>query len=330
MTLGDSKVPARAAHVPELDGLRGVAVLMVMAFHARLARGGATGVDVFFVLSGWLITGLLLVELERRSAIAWGAFMARRARRLLPALAFAIAVWVALAPGLWRDGLIALLQLTNVLAIFRPANNFFAQTWSLSQEWQFYLFWPFVVAWLAKGGRRRMAVSLLALWVVLTLSRGALLVAGETSWSYNSPLHWSGLALGAAIAASKPEATPRWIGWAGLVAVLCTLFSEPDALAWSIPISELGTAAIILQPPCPLAWRPLKGLGTISYGVYLWHGPLLGFLAAMAVPFSGPAIFVLAPLAAALSYRYVERPFLRSNPANSPPSPPMTRLRWLG
>ena len=176
------------AHWGGLDGLRGIAVAAVLLYHGGVtwAKGGFLGVEVFFVLSGFLITSLLLAEWGRSAAISLGAFWARRARRLLPALFCLVAViglYYAAAgsskaiPGLKGDGLSALIYYSNWHQI-AAGSSYFAttgpvspleHTWSLAIEEQFYLVWPILlggVLWLASrgvarpGGRRPLVVLL--------------------------------------------------------------------------------------------------------------------------------------------------------------------------
>ena len=305
---------ARPKHIPELDGLRAVAVLMVMMCHSRVVPGGITGVDVFFVLSGWLITGILLREAQTTGRIGWRAFMSRRVLRLVPASAVMLTIMVAIDPLLWRDALIAFFALMKNRLILDPSGNPFAPTWSLAQEWQFYLVWPLFVTWGASRPKALVAGLLTGAWAVLTLIRSALIFSGEYTWSYNSPLHWSGLLLGAAIATWPPGTrVAHWVGWAGLIAIVATLAIPPMAsTAWTIPLTEVAAAAVVLRPPRALAWRPAVGLGTISYGVYLWHAPGIILFNAFQVPYGGVLGCAAAILIAAMSYRLVERPFLRA------------------
>ena len=177
--------PGRVSHIAGLDGLRGVAVLFVLAFHfgVRWLPGGFFGVDVFYVLSGFLITGLLLAEWRRSAAVRLGAFWARRARRLLPCLVLVL-VAVSLCvrflvppgtyPGYRMDAVSALFYFSNWWQIHTDSNYFVAtgavspltHTWSLAIEEQFYLVWPVVVLGVLKVCRtyRR------AVWAVLALA----------------------------------------------------------------------------------------------------------------------------------------------------------------
>ena len=220
------------AHYAGLDGLRGIAVLGVLLYHAGLswAPGGFIGVEVFFVLSGFLITSLLVAEWEGSSTIALGAFWSRRARRLLPALFCLVAVigaYYAVAgaaqavPGLKGDGISALTYFSNWHQIVAGANYFAANgpvsplehTWSLAIEEQFYLVWPLAVLavlWLGSrrgaGDRRRPLVLLLALSLAGAVASAldmALMFDGGRNLTrvyYGTDTRASGLLIGASLA----------------------------------------------------------------------------------------------------------------------------------
>lgn len=194
-------------HHGGLDGLRGVAVVAVILYHGGVvwATGGFLGVEVFFVLSGFLITSLLVQEWQRNGTIRLGAFWGRRARRLLPALfvlMVVISIYYALAgptqavPGFWGDGLSALLYFSNWHQIAAGASYFaasgpvspFQHTWSLSIEEQFYVVWPLlllgVVGWVYRRGRKRSPLGALRLMLMLT-SFGLLISAIEMGLFFN-------------------------------------------------------------------------------------------------------------------------------------------------
>ena len=221
----------RAEYVPALDGVRALAVAGVLAFHGGVSqlRGGFLGVDAFFVLSGYLITTLLLVERQRTGRIDLAAFWGRRARRLLPALLLVIAVIAVAAPRflpreevrlLRGDGLAALFYVANWRMIDR-GGDYFAQTaapsplqhtWSLGIEEQFYLLWPLVLAGLLWHGWRVRAVALVcaagaavsAVWLALVY-RGA----DPTRAYYATDTRASSLLIGATLAAVLVARAPR-------------------------------------------------------------------------------------------------------------------------
>src|SRR5262245_51790762 len=146
--------PGAFGYHPALDGLRGVAILAVMIYHSGLGRGGYLGVDVFFALSGFLITTLLCDEYAATGTIAFRKFYARRALRLLPALVVFVAVWLAvlyatLEPRFWAFvtgfGLAVLFYVANWVGIWVLPLGVFGHTWSLAIEEQFYVLWPLVI-----------------------------------------------------------------------------------------------------------------------------------------------------------------------------------------
>jgi peptidoglycan/LPS O-acetylase OafA/YrhL len=371
-----SRQPRRVelAHYAGLDGLRGIAVLAVVLYHGGVswAPGGFVGVEVFFVLSGFLITSLLVAEWQRSATIALGAFWMRRARRLLPALfclVGAIGIYYLFAgaahavPGLKGDGISALTYVSNWHQIVAGSNYFAASgpvsplehTWSLAIEEQFYLVWPLVVLavlWLAgrRAGAnrdRRPLVALLVLSVVgaiaSALDMGLLFDGGRNlnRIYYGTDTRAFGLLFGATLAigfalvrtterAERPAleaARRRLAGPLALLALATTI--AVMALAngstpWMYPYGLLGLdAAVVLliatavaRPSCLtarlLSVEPLRALGKISYGVYLWHFPLFLWLSEGATGLNGVSLLVLR-LAATLavstvSYVFIEQP----------------------
>jgi peptidoglycan/LPS O-acetylase OafA/YrhL len=299
---------------PALDGLRGVAILAVMATHARRSGwAGDVGVDIFFVLSGFLITSLLIEEWDRFSSISLRRFYARRGLRLLPALMVMLAVvviWHSLtnsqvAPRTALDGLIALFYSSNwMFALdFRQPVHVFAHTWTLSIEEQFYLWWPIMFTLLLRRCNTR--ASLLH-WVmlgmfVLVIERVVLFAGmprGAYNWlSYATDARADTLLMGcvaAIILCSKPipqDGKPRvmlkclaWvIGIPGLILIGIPAAQSTEFSAIGLHISTAFFAVVILVEAVisnegMLAWllsrRWLVYMGKISYGLYLWHYPI--------------------------------------------------------
>jgi peptidoglycan/LPS O-acetylase OafA/YrhL len=275
---------------PALDGLRAVSILLVLACHANIPglAAGSRGVDIFFVLSGFLITSIIRDGLAEGS-FSPGAFWWRRFRRLMPALALMTAVYVALAPLLlspdvaarrWTDAAAALLYLNDYVLPLGAPGGPLSTTWSLAIEEQFYLLWPLALPLVIRTGKP--VLTLLALWLVLTITR--LLTANITQsadWSYLTlHAHSSGLVLGAALALAPRLPRLGLIG-IGLIAV-SVMFAQnwENAVAWGITLTELGAAMVIAHIAQPsrltsvLAFAPLRLLGLVSYGVYLWHYPI--------------------------------------------------------
>lgn len=304
----------------ELDGLRALAVLLVLLSHsnARAFVGGAQGVDVFFVLSGYLITSLL-------PNLTLGEFWSRRFLRLFPALAVLVGATVVIGPFLqwkvWPEAAYAITWTRNIPKALGGENGVLLHTWSLAAEAQFYLVWPFLLPLLA---RWTPLFTLPALWLAVTLARALWFRStGDYAGVYYSPLwHCAGLLLGAACAyAPKLKAGWSWLGAAMLGAhlVLSTLHLEPLTLGWAL--TEAATALIICAPSGlyrALSLKPLVGLGLISYGVYLWHFPIACYFEAYGWKWSIPAMLLGAIPLGALSYFTVER-LRRWRPGKRPP-----------
>ncbi|QOY94046.1 acyltransferase [Massilia sp. UMI-21] len=350
---GDASAPVaqtqpHLAYRPDIDGLRAVAVLSVVLFHAfpTALRGGFIGVDVFFVISGFLISSILLRELQQGS-FSFAGFYARRVRRIFPALALVLAAclafgWLALFPDEYQ-------QLgKHVVGGAGFAANFFywaqvgyfdtaADTkpllhlWSLGIEEQFYILWP-VILLLAWRLRARWRVNLLVVAGVLALASFALNVAGiaaHPSATFYSPASraWE-LLLGAGLAclqAGPPRAArlpaPDLLAWTGavLLAAGLALITRTSLFpGWYALLPVLG--AVLLIAAGPQAWfnrvvlsnRLMVWVGLVSYPLYLWHWPLLSFAQIIESREPQPAIragaVLLALLLAWLTYRLVERP----------------------
>jgi peptidoglycan/LPS O-acetylase OafA/YrhL len=322
---------ARLGHVPALDGLRGVAIAIVVAYHAfGFPLGGWLGVDLFFVLSGFLITTLLLEEHAATGAVRLRAFYVRRARRLLPALAVLLAAYVAIS-GIAGLGVVARFGFYtgNVYEAFVPgaAQHLVGlnHLWSLAQEEQFYLVWP--AALLLAPKVRRPVLVLATIAAALMVYRLALAGTGASDARiYFAPdTNVDGLLLGAALA-FRPFAVPRrFVVLASAVgAVLSLLIPQSTALGVSatLPLAELAAVVLIaaavdgtLRLPRPLIW-----LGGISYSLYLWH-----YLVLWAFQWQQPLLAVAVSVAAAYaSTVWIERPFRRRRA----PAPQMPAKEW--
>ena len=313
-TAGTTRRPM--AYVPALDGLRAVAVVGVMLFHGGVSwmPGGYLGVDVFFVLSGYLITTLLLRERVGTGTIDLREFWVRRLRRLLPALLLLLAVVGMATPFLIDgpsrasvrgDGLAALGYVANWRFIFTE-QSYFAGTpsplrhlWSLAVEEQWYLLFPIVVA-LVLGRARRIAGFIVGLVVAAAASVlwMAHLVSGPVDPSrayYGTDSRAHTLLIGsvlALVAAQWPLhrhrralAAAGMVGAAGIIAAYL-LVSEADTWMYrggfaGLAVLTAGLVASIALPrgePLPVArlfaLRPLVAVGRVSYGLYLWHWPI--------------------------------------------------------
>lgn len=295
-------------HEPALDGLRALAVIGVVLAHTGAGViGGGRGVDVFFVLSGFLITRILM------QGPALFDFWGRRVRRLIPALLVLLFAYLAVGQALFpnenhpKEALLTLLYSNNWSLAFDPRHIALGHTWSLAIEEQFYLVWPFVVPLLLKA--KQPVAWLVLLWLLFALSRQ--LAPGADIPYYATPFHATGLIAGAIVAFRLPPAS---LGWLGLGAIAVSFFvGGPGHGAEAIPLTEIGTALLIpalLQPSrlqSAFAWKPAAWIGLVSYGIYLWHWPIA--MLAEGRWYSAPVTLVASVVLAALSYYLVEQRF---------------------
>ena len=361
--------------IPGLDGIRAIGILLVLAFHGGLswASGGFFGVDVFFVLSGFLITGLLVAEFRQHAGIALGRFWVHRVRRLLPALlamvcAVAIVAWID-APAdtlaqLRSDGLATLLYVNNWHQIL-GGQGYFAElatprpllhAWSLSIEEQFYLVWPVIVLVVLRLTRSLGALLVVTLaGAVASAVAMALLfhpgLAANRSYFGTDP-RVQALLLGAALAivlarplARRGDRDPAGalvrrldltarrrgglvvLGVVGLVVIGSMAATVTATARWPylggfalLSLATVGViASVALVPEGPearvLSVRPVRYIGAISYGLYLWHWPLYVLLDHGRTGLSGTGLLTVRLLAsfavAVVSYHVLEMPIRR-------------------
>ncbi len=374
----------RLPYRPGLDGVRALAVTGVVLYHAGVSwvPGGFLGVDVFFVLSGYLITSMLLVERAGSGRIDLGRFWRGRARRLLPALALVVLFCLIATSTIARDdlsrtrgdALASVVFMTNWHEIIASHSYFNAfgrpsllqHLWSLAVEEQFYLIWPLLLVgglrWL---GRRRM--------FVLT-ALGALASTGLMWALYNPNLDPSRVYYGTdtrsctllvgallafawpatrlhAMASTRARNVLDGIGVAALAGILAAFWRASDFQPWLYRGGFLLVAlcagllvAVVVHPAArlgaTLGWRPLRWIGVRSYGIYLWHWPIMELTRPRVdVPWHGPLLIAAqigATVAiAAASYRYVEHP-VRTGEAQRrvrtwlDTRTPHQRLGWVG
>lgn len=343
----------RLGHLPQLDGLRGLAITSVIVYHYdedhfanRFFRGGFLGVDLFFVLSGFLITCLLLQEAGNGHGIRLGRFYSRRMRRLLPAAwSMVIPVTVLLlvlgrrvTTGVLVTGLTSLGYVTNWSTLLPGDHPFeLGHMWSLAVEEQFYLFWPLALLGCLRWrmGPATMAKSTAAVLLTVTLARSALALAGE-HWQVEylaTPLHCDGLLFGAL--AGQAYAFGRLAPWAALgrrlraplvIAMTAELFVMGQfghaAYLFGISIfvlmATLLLAGLIEGPPGRLygflTSPALQWLGLRSYSLYLWSLPAEYLLDRITLldrgsPLSITTFLATAGLLAEGSYRLIENRF---------------------
>ena len=355
-------------YVPALDGARALAVTMVIAYHlgATFLPGGFLGVDLFFVLSGFLITTLLVRERRARDGISLVGFWLRRARRLLPALFLvlaAVAAWALTASpfergGIRLDVLSSLAYVVNWRFIAEGESYFqeFASPspvqhlWSLAIEEQFYVVWPLIVAGsFALGRRRRIGPGLAVCCLLLAIGASAGLGAA-TFDEYDPSVAYFAThtrahelligVLGAVLVESSPlfrravrQAAPA-LGAVALIALVAffVLMHDSSAIYFrggSVVFSAAALALILsftgrdgARNPVErvFALRPLVRIGIISYGLYLWHWPVILWLSPTTTGMDGPplaAIRILATLAiSTVSFVLVEQPIRRGRIGN--------------
>lgn len=325
------------ARVRPLDGIRAVAVLAVLGYHADLLAAGYLGVDVFFVLSGFLITTLLLRERERRGRVSLRGFWVRRALRLLPALYAYLAVGLVLVAVI-KPARDALDQLEETISVLLCTGNWWellrpeslgvwnGHLWSLSVEQEFYLFWPPALMLLVACSRRlSLRWSLAALVLAVEVWRVTLLrFGGSGSRVYlGLDTRADALLMGALVAAllaagllarvpARVWAVAAGAGWAVLAALVLLgphLGDRPtwmDYVGFSLAALAAGTvvSSVICAPAALgsriLASRPLAWLGGISYAFYLWHYPIVVMADSSLAPRIGRAPAVLIAVGATL------------------------------
>jgi peptidoglycan/LPS O-acetylase OafA/YrhL len=322
-----------------------------MAFHLGRpeAAGGFLGVDVFFVLSGFLITDLLLREETRRGSISLRRFYTRRALRLFPALGAVLVVALALALA-WRNQPWSPETLDGLPFVIVYAGNWYrafgdeatlgllVHTWSLAIEEQFYLVWPWVVILLSMSGIRRrariapallIAATLIALWRLGLAEHGA----SQIRLASGLDSHADGLLLGAAVAYVLSGAGPlsqqgRRVTAVATFAAVVALIGLTVGLSPDVKAAEFGyflaaaaTAVVVIGLATQSVPRltkllelpPLVWIGRRSYGLYLWHFPIFLVVADRTVAGVRGSYWALAATfaVAELSFRYIEKPFLR-------------------
>lgn len=336
---------------PEIDGLRALAVLAVLFFHAefKLFAGGFLGVDIFFVISGYLITTIMIADLES-STFTLRSFYERRIRRIVPAL---LAVCLVSTLFAWRLMFAPQLKqfATNLLGVitglsnlffwqqtgyFAPNNNLnpLIHTWSLSVEEQFYLIFPLLIRLTWKMGKTKVMQIIICLSIVSFL----LAQIGSSHFPsanfYLLPTRAWELLVGCLAAlimsmddfhkrlSNLPSLAKNFISIAGFLSVLIPIFYFTQSFptpSWLTLFPILGAAIVIIfsefQPWLKkvLSYKTLVGIGLMSYSLYLWHQPLFVLLRLTSIsePKIGPIIFILfvSFILAWLSWYFIERPF---------------------
>jgi peptidoglycan/LPS O-acetylase OafA/YrhL len=342
-------------HVAGLDGVRGLAILLVLCSHSVIytdaggltpngLAAGSAGVAIFFVLSGYLITTLLLREEERDGSIQLTSFYARRALRLFPALwlylLVVFGIWLAgqLPEHPWHSLVTSLFYVRNLVGRGHETDHL----WSLAIEEQFYLLWPVFLCCVPARQRTRLwivAVALVAitLWRIAAAhyglaSSGALYI--RTDFRGDAPLFGCAIALGLRafpkaahwLQSRRQSGVFSFVGVAGLTAWIGLRLGDDVLPGLDLTIVGLfGSALVLSQAGSPsrvsrwLTWRPLTMLGQISYGVYLWQQLFLGPSTALATIRVFPTGLLATMAVATLSFWCLERPILKFKARRFPP-----------
>lgn len=345
----------RLGHCPALDGLRAISIILVLIEHAHLLLptraaflvGGFLGVDVFFVISGFLITSLLLEEREKFGRVSFRKFYLRRALRLLPALAGVLVTACLLAAVLGSLSFVGLspFRLLSIVAYFMnwvrafesPQPWLLGHFWSLSVEEQFYSIWPALLLLLLYFKRsERTVILVVAAGIVISFAMKAILFlngAGQQRIIFGSDTRAEPILMGCLLALLLHwNVLPRFffqhtgqLAIGGLiVGFLFVLFAAQDFAGMyfgGFSLFAISATAIILQialEPLAALTRGLRNpwlvwIGKRSYGIYLWHWPIFKLAKAGS---RGPWVFIPLALVATFiiataSYRYIESPFLR-------------------
>ena len=351
----------RLIYRPGLDGLRAFAVLAVVLFHAGWSRahGGFLGVDVFFTLSGYLITTLLLSEFHESKTIRLSQFWIRRARRLMPAQSVMAVVvvtiaWLTTPPGyfgrLASDALSAIFYIGNWHLIGQSASYFatgappslFTHAWSLAIEEQFYLVWPLVALFVLRRNATRRPLGYIAIGGALTsfvLTQILFGAASSNRLYYGTDTHAIGIFAGAALAVwlweramprvhdspwQAPSSITNLAGYTGAFVLATTMLlargSSDWVFRWGFLVVAVATCMVITPLVSAqtnslqrfLSWSPLVYLGRLSYGIYLWHYPIIALVTHRTTGLANGSLFgvrlLLTLVLAATSYHVVERP----------------------
>ncbi|MEH6944016.1 acyltransferase family protein [Bacillus sp. JJ722] len=348
----------KSRYIPGLDGLRALAVLSVIAYHLKFewASGGLLGVTIFFVLSGYLITNLLLIEWEQTHRINLKNFWIRRARRLLPSMLtmlLIVTAWITLFDQaflgkLKDDFLPAILYVSNWWYIFHDVSYFesmgvpsvLTHFWSLAIEEQFYIVWPLFIFLVLSIKLKRKPIIIITMLIAFAsaLAMGIMYEPGAdpSRVYYGTDTRAFSLLIGAMLALIWPShklstKVPMQLRFAmdliGIISLITLLLMIHKSNQYSgflylggMLLASILTAllvAIIVHPSSFLGkWlsiKPLRWVGVRSYGIYLWHYPII-LLTNPLVDTEGPSItrilfqITLTFVIAGLSYKYIENP----------------------
>jgi len=331
--------------ITQIQGLRAVAAILVTVFHARLVPGGFIGVDIFYVISGYLITGLILREIEKTGTLDLRSFYQRRIKRLLPTSVFvlfvtAIFAWILFPPitrdALGRDLFAAAAYISNYLFAWwqndyqnlNATPSPFIHYWSLAVEEQFYIVWPLFILFLARYGRK-IVLAGIAITTLLSLLFSIYLTQVAPIWAfYSLPTRAWELGFGALLL-FLPETKKkiRILPWLGFFGIALSSFNFNENTAFPGKNALVPVLATVFLMASIKYWPPLfndlansrlsQWLGAISYPLYLWHWPALVLpSSAMGRPLRFYERFLCILLTIVLAHytsKYIEEPLRHKN-----------------
>ena len=331
--------------ITQIQGLRAVAAILVTVFHARLVPGGFIGVDIFYVISGYLITGLILREIEKTGTLDLRSFYQRRIKRLLPTSVFvlfvtAIFAWILFPPitrdALGRDLFAAAAYISNYLFAWwqndyqnlNATPSPFIHYWSLAVEEQFYLVWPLFILFLARYGKKIVFAGI-AITTLLSLLFSIYLTQVAPIWAfYSLPTRAWELGFGALLL-FLPETKKkiRILPWLGFFGIAISSFNFNENTAFPGKNALVPVLATVFLMASIKYWPPLfndlansrlsQWLGAISYPLYLWHWPALVLpSSALGRPLRFYERFLCILLTIVLAHytsKYVEEPLRHKN-----------------
>lgn len=316
---------------PALDGIRAIAIALVLARHARVPElnGGYLGVDVFFVLSGYLITTILLSEIRATGTIALGTFYLRRLQRLYPPMLAVLVAYVLLGPLIWPGLATPLLHAAVAGSYMSDYGHILATgvgkvgfLWSLAVEEKFYLLWPVTLLFIV---RKKQPLYWMMGLVALSFVWKMGVLSNEYSWKrlyFCFDTHATGLMIGSLLAmilARYPTRVHPLIGAGAVViivhAVNSFVWGYQSSIVYGTLVAELATVVLILSAQSGKGWlasAPLVYIGKYSYGIYLWHMPMMVWLRDY---YDWPVVLVVGSafgiLMSILSYHTIEEYFRR-------------------
>jgi peptidoglycan/LPS O-acetylase OafA/YrhL len=316
----------KSGRVSNLDGLRGVAILVVLFYHTLLVpTAGFVGVDLFFVLSGFLISGILFEQLFVRGSIDLWQFYKARCLRLIPAFLVLYLLYIFISKEFVPLGMVYPIQLAEILFLtnFWMTNGFFMHCWTLSTEWQFYFVWPAVLVAVGRAGLGQKAI------LFICVAGAVLTWAGRHYAGLN--LRFDGLILGAILALASRNGAVRAlaqtrfataaIASAG-IGFLAAAFAPSDFVTWyGLEFVEVCSGTLVLfsyysanpAVTAVLSNSVLVYIGRVSYGLYLFHWPISGAVRYVDLD-PKKVLFLTIPLTffvAHLSWVFVEQPIMR-------------------